>query len=144
MKTVTVKPEDIKRDWHIVDAAGKTVGRLATEIARVLSGKHKPIYATNTDVGDFVVVVNADKVHLSGKKWDQKIYYHHSLYPGGLKRTPAKVVLVRKPERILELAVRGMLPKNRLRDDRMNRFKVYAKPNHPHMAQQPQTLVLGN
>jgi len=143
MKTVTTKPEDISRDWHVVDAAGKTVGRIATEIARVLSGKHKPMYAPNTDVGDFVVVVNADKVHLTGKKWTQKTYYTHSLYPGGLKETVAGKMLVKKPERILELAVRGMLPKNRLRDDRMTRFKVYAKPEHPHAAQQPKTL-LGN
>jgi large subunit ribosomal protein L13 len=119
------------------------VGRLATEIARVLSGKHKPAYAPNTDLGDFVVVVNADKVHLTGKKWSQKTYYHHTLYPGGLKETTAQQMLVKKPERILELAVRGMLPKNRLRDDRMVRFKVYAKPNHPHAAQQPKAL-LGN
>ena len=143
MKTVTTKPEDISRDWHVVDAAGKTVGRIATEIARVLSGKHKPMYAPNTDVGDFVVVVNADKVHLTGKKWTQKTYYTHSLYPGGLKETVAGKMLVKKPERILELAVRGMLPKNRLRDDRMTRFKVYAKAEHPHAAQQPKTL-LGN
>ena len=143
MKTVTTKPEDISRDWHVVDAAGKTVGRIATQIARVLTGKHKPMYAPNTDVGDFVVVVNADKVHLTGKKWTQKTYYTHSLYPGGLKETVAGKMLVKKPERILELAVRGMLPKNRLRDDRMTRFKVYAKPEHPHAAQQPKTL-LGN
>ena len=137
MKTVTAKPEDIQREWHVVDAAGQTVGRLATEIARVLAGKHKPSYSTHQDVGDFVVVVNADKVQFTGKKWTQKCYYHHSGHPGGLKETSARQMLVKNPERILELAVRGMLPKNRLRDQRMTRFKVYAQSNHPHVAQQP-------
>ena len=142
MKTVTAKPEDIHREWHVVDAEGKTVGRLATEIARVLTGKHKPTYSLHQDVGDFVVVVNAEKVHFTGKKWSQKSYYPHSGYPGGLKETVARQMLASKPERILELAVRGMLPKNRLRDDRMTRFKVYAKPDHPHAAQQPKALAL--
>ena len=137
MKTLAQRPEDIKRDWYVVDAAGQTVGRLATRIAAVLIGKHKTNFAFNTDTGDFVVVVNADKVHLTGKKWTQKEYIHHSGYPGGLKRTQAAQVLKRQPERILETAVRGMLPKNKMRDCRMTRFKVYTSADHPHAAQQP-------
>lgn len=140
MKTLALRPEDMKREWYSVDAAGKTVGRLASEIARVLIGKHKCAYSHNQDAGDFVVVVNADKVHFTGKKWTDKVYRRHTLHPGGLKTTQAKDVLAKHPTRILELAVRGMLPKNRLRDVRMTRFKVYALPNHPHAAQQPKPL----
>lgn len=143
MKTVMVKPEEVKRDWHVVDAAGQTVGRLATEIARVLSGKHKPNYSTHVDVGDFVVVVNADKVNFTGKKWNDKVYRRHTGYPGGLKERTAQEVLADQPEKILELAVRGMLSKNRLRDPRMTRLKVYAQAEHPHGAQGPKALAFG-
>jgi large subunit ribosomal protein L13 len=144
MNTLALRPEDLDtaRQWFQVDAAGKTVGRLASEIAKVLIGKHKPTYSLNQDAGDFVVVVNADKVRFTGKKLTDKIYRHHSYYPGGLKSTQAKDVLAKHPTRVLELAVRGMLPKNRLRDIRMTRFKIYALPNHPHSAQQPKQLPI--
>lgn len=143
MKTVMVKEAEVNRDWHVVDAAGQTVGRIATEIARVLSGKHKPTYSTHVDVGDFVVVVNAEKVHLTGNKWSQKLYRRHSGYPGGLRERTAKQMLDKQPEKVLELAVRGMLSKNRLRDPRMTRLKVYAQGTHPHSAQQPKALAFG-
>jgi large subunit ribosomal protein L13 len=141
MKTLAQRPEDMTREWFVVDAAGQSVGRLATEIARVMIGKHKPTYSHNQDAGDFVVVVNADKVQLTGKKWTEKTYYSHSSYPGGLKETAAKDMHAKDPTRIIELAVRGMLPKNRLRDPRMTRLKVYAQPNHPHAAQTPKPLI---
>lgn len=144
MKTLALRPEDMDTDraWYHVDAEGKTVGRLASEIAKILIGKHKPTYSLNQDAGDFVIVINADKVHFTGNKLIQKIYYRHSSYPGGLKGTQARDVLAKHPTRILELAVRGMLPKNRLRDIRMTRFKVYAQPTHPHAAQQPKPLTI--
>ena len=140
MKTLALRPEDMTRSWYEVDAAGKTVGRLASEIAKILIGKHKPSYHLNQDAGDFVVVTNAGKVQFTGKKWTQKNYYRHSGYPGGLRSTQASHMLDKHPNRILELAVRGMLPKNRLRDVRMTRFKVYSEANHPHSAQQPKPL----
>lgn len=142
MKTLALRPEelDTKREWFHVDAEGKTVGRLASDIAKILIGKHKPTYSLNQDAGDFVVVVNADKVKFTGNKLTQKLYYRHSNHPGGLKSTQARDVLAKHPTRVLELAVRGMLPKNRLRDVRMTRFKVYAHPTHPHTAQQPKPL----
>ena len=144
MKTLALRPEDldVDRQCFQVDAEGKTVGRLASEIAKVLIGKHKPTYSHNQDAGDFVIVTNASKVHFTGNKLTDKIYYRHSYYPGGLKQTQAKDVLAKHPERVLELAVRGMLPKNRLRDIRMTRFKVYNLPNHPHAAQQPKPLPI--
>ena len=144
MKTLALRPEDMDTDrsWYEVDAAGKTVGRLASEIAKILIGKHKPTYSLNQDAGDFVIVVNADKVHFTGNKLTQKIYYRHSGFPGGLKGTQARDVLAKHPTRVLELAVRGMLPKNRLRDVRMTRFKVYDQPTHPHAAQQPKPLPI--
>lgn len=144
MKTLALRPEDMdsNRQWFQVDAEGKTVGRLASEIAKILIGKHKPTYSLNQDAGDFVIVTNANKVHFSGKKLTNKFYRHHSFHPGGLKQMQAKDMLARHPERILELAVRGMLPKNRLRDIRMTRFKVYSLPNHPHAAQQPRPLPI--
>lgn len=144
MKTLALRPEDMdaSRQWFQVDAEGKTVGRLASEIAKVLIGKHKPTYSFNQDAGDFVIVTNASKVRFTGNKLTDKIYYRHSYYPGGLKQTQAKDVLAKHPERVLELAVRGMLPKNRLRDIRMTRFKVYDLPNHPHAAQQPKPLAI--
>ena len=140
MKTLALRPEDMTREWFVVDAAGKTVGRLATEIARVLIGKHKPAYSLNQDAGDFVIVINADKAEFSGKKWLQKQYVRHSGYPGGLTSLQASYVREKHPTRILELAVRGMLPKNRHRDVRMTRLKLYAQPQHQHAAQQPKPL----
>lgn len=137
MKTFHVKPDELKRDWYEVDAEGKTVGRLATEIARVLIGKHKPVFSQHVDVGDFVIVTNADKVQFTGKKWTQKMYYRHSGYPGGLKATSAATVRDKHPDRLIRLAVNGMLPKNRLRSRRLKRLKIYASAAHPHGAQQP-------
>ncbi len=144
MKTFHLKPDEVKRDWYEVDATGKTVGRLATEIARVLIGKHKPSFSLHVDVGDFVIVTNADKVEFKGKKWQQKRYYRHSGYPGGLRETTAEEMRDTFPERILRAAVRGMLPKNRLRDRRLKRLKLYAAEAHPHTAQQPQKFLESN
>lgn len=139
MKTLAQRPEDMTREWHVIDAADQSVGRLATQVASLLIGKHKPTYSHNQDAGDFVIVVNTDKIRLTGKKWTDKVYHRHSSYPGGLKTTSARDVHAKDPTRILELAVRGMLPKNRLRDGRMTRLKAYAQPNHPHAAQTPST-----
>lgn len=138
MKTYNVKPQEVERAWFEVDAAGKTVGRLATEIARVLMGKHKPTFSQHVDVGDFVIVTNCDQVEFTGDKWRQKTYYRHSGYPGGITATTAEQMKNKHPERILRFAVRGMLPKNRLRDPRLNRLKIYSQANHPHVAQKPQ------
>ncbi len=142
MKTYTAKPEDIKREWFLVDAEGKTLGRLATKIAEILRGKHKPIYTPHLDCGDYVIVVNADKIRVTGRKLDQKIYYRHSGYPGGLKSITLRDQLQKHPERVLEAAVRGMLPKNRLGRKMFKKLKVYAGDSHPHQAQQPKTLEL--
>lgn len=143
MKTHAVKAGEIRKDWYIVDAEGKTLGRLATEIARVLCGKHKPTFSAHLDVGDFVVVVNAEKVAVTGRKEEQKTYYRHSRYPGGLKEVSLRQLRARFPERILRNAVNGMLPKNRLRDDRMRKLKIYAGGEHPHAGQSPVPLQLG-
>lgn len=137
MSTAHLKPNEVKRDWYEIDATGHTVGRIATEIAKVLIGKHKPQFSRHVDAGDFVIVTNVDKVEFRGKKWQQKIYYKHSLYPGGLRETPAEEMRDRHPERILHAAVRGMLPKNRLRAGRLKRLKLYMADSHPHSAQQP-------
>lgn len=137
MSTAHLKPNEVKRDWYELDATGHTVGRIATEIAKVLIGKHKPQFSRHLDVGDFVIVTNADKVEFRGNKWEQKIYYNHSLYPGGLKETRADKMREKHPERILHAAVRGMLPKNRLRSGRLKRLKIYTVDSHPHSAQQP-------
>ena len=134
------RKEDVQREWFIVDATGKTLGRLATEIAKVLMGKHKPTYTPHVDGGDFVVVINAEKVFVTGKKLTDKIYYKHTGYMGHLKETTLKEMLEKKPEEVIRLAVRGMLPKNKLRDRRMKRLKVYAGPEHPHKAQNPKPL----
>ncbi len=142
MKTFMQRKEDVQREWFIVDATGKTLGRLASEIAKILMGKHKPTYTPHVDGGDFVVVVNAEKIHATGKKLDKKIYYRHTGYPGGLKETTLREMLQKKPEEVIRLAVRGMLPKNKLRDRRMKRLKVYAGPEHPHKAQNPKPLEL--
>jgi len=142
MKTFMQKKEEVQRDWYLVDATGKTLGRLASEIAKILIGKHKPTYTPHVDGGDFVVVINADKIHATGKKLDQKVYYRHTLYPGGLKETTLRKMLQEKPEEVIRLAVKGMLPKNKLRDRRMKRLKVYAGPEHPHTAQNPKPIEL--
>ncbi len=137
MKTYQPKKGEIPRRWVLVDAQGQTLGRLATRVACLLRGKGKPVFAPHTDVGDFVVVVNAEKVAVTGRKLRQKVYYHHSQYPGGIKATSLGKMLSDKPERVLETAVRGMLPKNRLGDALFTKLKVYAGPRHPHAAQQP-------
>ena len=142
MKTYTVGAKDIEREWCLVNAEGKTLGRLASEIANVLRGKHKPIYTPHLDCGDYVIVINADKVRVTGRKLDQKVYYHHSGYPGGIKSISLRDQLQKHPERVLEAAVRGMLPKNALGRKMMRKLKVYAGDAHPHQAQQPKMLEL--
>ncbi len=139
MKTWTPKKGDVERKWLVIDAEEKVLGRLAVEAARILRGKHKPQFAPHVDTGDFVIIVNADKVKLTGRKLEQKMYYRHSFYPGGLKSTRADKLLREKPERMLRLAVRGMLPKNSLGRAQLSKLKVYAGPTHPHTAQKPET-----
>lgn len=140
MKTVFAQTNPENQQWWIVDASGKRLGRIATEIAKYIRGKHKPSYTPNADVGDFVVVINADKIDLSGNKLDDKMYYHHSLYFGGMKEFTAKQMLQREPTYVIEEAVRGMLPKNRLSRVQFNHLKAYAGAEHPHAAQKPQAL----
>jgi large subunit ribosomal protein L13 len=140
MRTPLIAMQDVQRSWYVVDAEGKTLGRLATRIARVLTGKHKPTYTPHADTGDFVVVVNADKVHLTGKKWSDKVYYRHSQYPGGLRTRTAAQVRAAHPTRVIEAAVRGMIPGNKLRARRMARLRLFAGPNHEHAAQAPQPM----
>jgi large subunit ribosomal protein L13 len=142
VRTYTTKPEDIKREWFVIDATGLTLGRLATQIAAVLKGKHKPIYSPHMDTGDFVIVVNAHKVRVTGRKLDQKFYYRHSGYPGGLKEISLRDQLDRHPDRVIRFAVRGMLPKNRLGRQMIKKLKVYATPGHPHEAQQPKPWAM--
>jgi large subunit ribosomal protein L13 len=137
MSTAHLKPNEVTRTWYELDATGHTVGRIATEIAKVLMGKNKPEFSRHVDVGDFVIVTNVDKVEFRGNKWEQKIYYKHSLYPGGLRETKASVMKQKFPERILHKAVRGMLPKNKQNAVRLKRLKLYAADSHPHSAQQP-------
>lgn len=140
MKTFMASPSTIDRKWYVVDATGYTLGRLASEIAKVLRGKNKPIFTPHMDTGDYVIVVNADKVKVTGKKLDQKIYYHHSGYVGGLKETTLREKLAKKPEEVIELAVKGMLPKGPLGRDMYKKLFVYAGPEHKHAAQQPVEL----
>ena len=142
MKTYNTPVNEIERKWYVVDASDKVLGRLASEIAIRLRGKHKPNYSTFTDTGDFVIVVNADKVRLTGNKWDDKIYYRHTGYMGGLKEITARELLAKVPEDLLMKAVRGMLPKNTLGRSQLKKLKVYAGENHPHEAQQPEALSL--
>ena len=142
-RTFSPRPRDIHREWFVVDADGQTLGRLAAQIARVLRGKHKPIFAPHVDTGDHVIVVNAAKVRLTGRKREHKVAYHHSGYPGGLKATPYTVLLAQRPSRAVERAVRGMLPHNRLGRRMLTKLKVYDGPTHPHAAQQPRPLDLG-
>lgn len=142
MRTYSAKPQEVERTWYVIDAQGQTLGRLASRVATLLRGKHKPNYTPHVDCGDFVIVVNAAKVHVTGQKMDQKIYYRHSGYPGGLKEITLRRQLQIFPERVLEAAVRGMLPKNKLGRKMFKKLKVYAGAEHPHAAQQPQTLEL--
>ena len=141
-KTFQPKKAEVSRDWFIVDAEGKTLGRIASVIAHTLRGKHKPSYANHVDVGDFVIVVNADKVVLTGNKETQKFYYRHSQYPGGLKQISVKDQRQKHPDRIIRAAVRGMLPKTTLGEAQFNKLKVYAGSEHPHAAQQPKDLAV--
>ena len=141
MKTVFAKKENVDRKWYVIDAKDQILGRLAVEIARRLRGKHKPTYTPHIDTGDYIIVVNADKIRLTGNKLEKKIYYRHTGYPGGLKTINANKLLQRKPERVLEHAVKGMLPKNRLGRRMYKKMKVYAGPNHPHEPQQPEVLT---
>lgn len=142
MKTYNAKHEDMVKDWYLIDAEGQILGRLASEIARRLRGKHKPIYTPYVDAGDFVIVVNAGKVSLTGKKMSDKIYYHHSGYPGGLRETSAGKMLQDNPEKVLLFAVRGMLPKNSLGRKMLKKLKIYTGNDHPHEAQCPQVIKL--
>jgi large subunit ribosomal protein L13 len=142
MRTHSTKPSEIEREWYVVDAEGQTLGRLASEIAKILKGKHKPIYAPHLDTGDFVVVINAEKVHVTGRKMDQKTYYRYSGYPGGLTAITLRDQLKKHPTRVIRSAVKGMLPHNRLGRAMMSKLKVYAGASHPHEAQQPKPLEL--
>jgi large subunit ribosomal protein L13 len=140
--TYMAKPNEVERKWYIIDAAGKTLGRLASEAASLIRGKHKPQFTPHVDTGDFVIVINAEKIHLTGKKLQNKMYYRHSMYTGGLKVTSAQDMINNKPERVLELAIFGMLPKTRLGDAMKTKLKVYAGSEHPHQAQQPEVWEL--
>jgi large subunit ribosomal protein L13 len=142
MKTYSAKPGEITREWYLVDAEGKTLGRLATQIADTLRGKRKPQYTPHVDTGDFVIVVNAEKIQVTGNKLDQKRYYRHSGYPGGLRSRTLREQLDRRPTEVLRVAVKGMLPKNRLARQQITKLKIYAGPEHPHEAQSPKSLEL--
>ena len=142
MKTYVATPADRERSWVLVDASGRTLGRLATQIADILRGKRKPEYTPHVDVGDFVVVVNAEKIVVTGNKREQKRYYRHSGYPGGLRSRTLGDQLERRPEEVIRRAVRGMLPRNRLSRKQLTKLKVYAGPDHPHAAQQPQPMEI--
>ena len=141
MNSFMANPAKVERKWYVVDATGYTLGRLASEVAKVLRGKNKPIFTPHIDTGDYVVIVNAEKIKVTGKKMDQKIYYHHSEYVGGMKETTLKEMLAKKPEKVVELAVKGMLPKGPLGREMFTKLHVYAGPEHPHAAQKPETLT---
>lgn len=142
MTTYSAKPSEVTRDWWVVDAQGQTLGRLATKIATILRGKHKPIYTPNLDTGDYVIVVNADKIEVTGRKLDTIVYYRHTGYPGGLRERTMREALVKSPTQPIEAAVKGMLPKNALGRQMFRKLKVYAGAEHPHEAQQPKPLEL--
>ena len=142
MKTYSAKAESVERDWYIVDAADKTLGRLATEVASRLRGKHKPEYTPHVDTGDYIVVINAEKVAVTGNKASKKIYYSHTEYPGGIKDISFEKLIEKAPERVLQSAVKGMLPKGPLGREMFRKLKIYVGSEHPHAAQQPQTLEL--
>jgi large subunit ribosomal protein L13 len=142
IKTYTPKPEDIQREWFVVDAKDQTLGRLASQIAHLLRGKHKPIFSPHMDVGDYVIVINCDKVRVTGRKLDQERYYRHSGYPSGLRSRTMREQMERFPERVIEAAVRGMLPKNKLGRQMIKKLKVYQGDSHPHAAQKPKVIEL--
>ena len=142
MKTFMASPATIERKGYVVDATGHTLGRLASEVAKVLRGKNKPIFTPHMDCGDYVIIVNADKVNVTGKKLDQKIYYNHSDYVGGMKETTLREMMAKKPEKVMELAVKGMLPKGPLGRSMMTKLHVYAGPEHDHAAQKPEVLEI--
>lgn len=142
MSTQIAKKAELRKDWYVVDLEDKVLGRAATEIARVLRGKHKPIYTPSVDTGDFVIVLNADKVRLTGNKLSQKVYYRHSGYPGGLKSMTADKLLAKQPDELIKKAVKGMLPKNKLGRQMFKKLKVYCASEHPHQAQQPKELQI--
>ena len=141
MNSYMANPDKVERKWYVVDADGQTLGRLASEIAKVLRGKNKPIYTPHIDTGDYVIVVNADKINVTGKKLDQEVYYHHSDYVGGMKETTLREMLAKKPEKVIELAVKGMLPKGPLGRAMIGKLHVYAGPEHKHEAQKPEVLT---
>jgi large subunit ribosomal protein L13 len=140
MRTFSAKPDEVNHDWYVIDASGKPLGRLATEIARRLRGKHKPIYTPHVDTGDYIIVVNADKVKVTGRKATDKIYHHHTGFIGNLKSISFEKLQAKQPGRVIELAVKGMMPKNPLGRSMYRKLKVYAGPDHQHAAQQPKTL----
>jgi len=142
MKTFVAKEHEIEKKWYLIDAKERVLGRLASEIASILRGKNKPIFTPHMDAGDYVVVINADKVVLTGGKMEKKMYYHHSGYVGGLKKTTAKEMLVKKPENLIKFAVKGMLPKNSLGRRQLTKLKIYAGQDYPHQAQQPEKLEI--
>ena len=141
MNSFMANPAKVERKWYVVDATGLTLGRLASEVAKVLRGKNKPIFTPHIDTGDYVIVINAEKVKVTGKKLDQKIYYHHSDYVGGMKETTLKEMLAKKPEKVIELAVKGMLPKGPLGREMYTKLHVYVGAEHPHAAQKPEQLT---
>ncbi len=140
MKTLSIRAQDVRHDWFVIDASDRTLGRLATEVARRLRGKHKPEYTPNVDTGDFIVIVNAEKVRVTGRKTSDKMYHHYTGYPGGLKSVSFERLRDTHPERIIERAVKGMLPRTPLARAMLKKLKVYSGPDHPHSAQQPQQL----
>lgn len=142
MKTYSAKKENIERQWVVIDAQDQVLGRLATRVATILRGKNKPIFTNHVDTGDFVVIINAEKIRLTGNKLDAKMYYRHSGYPGGIKGMSARQMLERKPEQVIKAAVKGMLPKNKLATQVFTKLKVYAGPDHPHKAQQPEKMEI--
>ena len=141
MNSFMANPAKVEREWYVVDATGYTLGRLASEVAKVLRGKNKPIFTPHIDTGDYVIIVNAEKIKVTGKKLDQKIYYHHSDYVGGMKETTLREMLAKKPEKVVELAVKGMLPKGPLGREMFTKLHVYAGAEHPHTAQKPEVLT---
>jgi large subunit ribosomal protein L13 len=144
MKTLFAKKTEVQKKWHVIDADGMVAGRLASRVSMILRGKDKPVYTPHVDTGDFVIVINADKVRLTGNKLEQKAYYRHSGYPGGLKKVLAKDLMKNSPEKIIISAVKGMLPKNKLGRQQLSKLKVYSGPDHPHKAQNPEVLKLNS
>ncbi len=142
MKSFMANPDTVERKWYVVDADGATLGRLASEVAAVLRGKNKPIFTPHVDCGDYVIVINADKITVSGKKMEQKVYYSHSLYVGGMKETTLREMMAKKPEKVIEKAVKGMLPKGPLGEQMYKKLHVYAGENHNHQAQKPEVLTI--